>query len=114
MAKSTMVELIPELEKLTDNEHKVRLLEEAKRGEYHDYKNRMYACGKVTLATVMANWAKLYPQDAEQALKIRNDVINGEYDETADEEDKAYLRKTIDENSKNNREAAALKNMLGL
>ena len=46
--KSTMVELVQELEAVTPRTPLVeKMILEAKAGEYHDYKNNKYACGKV-------------------------------------------------------------------
>jgi len=38
--KSTMVELVEELQKLPDSQEMQEIIKEAKAGEYHDYKNR--------------------------------------------------------------------------
>lgn len=85
--KSTMVELVQELEKI---EHRTPLIEqiikEAKAGEFHDYKNEKYVCGKVA-ANELLTRAGLH----ELAAQIRR----GEYDEEADEEDQKMLSNII-------------------
>jgi len=45
--KSTMVELVEELRKLPPTPELAAMIAEALAGEYHDYKNNKYACGKV-------------------------------------------------------------------
>ena len=47
MAKSTTVELVAELRKLPKSKEIDYMIEEALAGEYHDYKNKKYDCGKV-------------------------------------------------------------------
>ncbi|OED40243.1 hypothetical protein ACH42_17165 [Endozoicomonas sp. (ex Bugula neritina AB1)] len=47
MRKSTMVELVEELQKLPQSPDIEYMIEEAKAGEYHDYKNIKYDCGKI-------------------------------------------------------------------
>ena len=59
-------------------------IEEAKRGEYHDYKNEKYVCGKVALCSLLED-AGLY------ALSAR--VKDGEFDESPDEQDKLMMEK---------------------
>ena len=93
--KSTMVELVAELEKMRtavavlDNQTSAFLEEtiaEAKAGEYHDFKNEKYACGKIEVVNrlrVLGN----------EALAKR--VIAGEFDESPDEADKEAMRKDL-------------------
>lgn len=92
MRKSTMVEFVDELEKLMkshpDGRIKVELGEmicEAKAGEYHDYKNNKYTCGKVESSRRLRSLGFI-------PLAIR--IENGEFDEQADEQDKAMMRKS--------------------
>lgn len=90
--KSTMVELVTELEALRTTAgglpaDKLTFLDEtiaeAKAGEYHDFKNEKYACGKVE---VVGRLRKLGA--GELALR----VIDGEFDESPDEDDKQAMR----------------------
>lgn len=86
--KSTMVELVEELNKLPKSPEIDFMIKEAKAGEYHDYKNNKYVCGKVESA------ARL---DSLGYHALSNRIKNGEFDEEADEQDKGYLRKiTLD------------------
>lgn len=93
--KSTMVELVQELENIIPlgDSRKIayfnETIEEAKRGEYHDYKNKKYACGKVAVVARL-RYMNLH------ALAQR--VINGEFDEEADAEDIAYLKSVAPKN----------------
>jgi hypothetical protein len=68
------------------------IIKQAARGEFHDFKNKLYACGKVQLAHMLR-------EANEPALdKIRQAVINGDYDESPDAEDKALMKKDWLEN----------------
>lgn len=68
------------------------IIKQAQRGEFHDYKNTTYACGKVQLAQM------LHEANEPALLPIRQAVINGEYDESPDAEDKALMKKDWLEN----------------
>lgn len=82
MNKSTMVELVDELRKLPQSPAIDGMISEALSGEYHDFKNNRYACGKVeSSGRLMALGYK------ELADRIRN----GEFDEAPDAEDIAHL-----------------------
>ena len=73
-----MVELVDELEKLPPSPAITDMIEEAKAGEYHDFKNKKYACGKLAASR------KLREQGFNDlALRIEH----GEFDEEADGED---------------------------
>lgn len=83
--KSTMVELVQELEKLPQTPQILEMIAEAKAGEYHDYKNQKYVCGKVESSNrLMALGHK------DLAMRIRD----GEFDEEADASDVQMLRET--------------------
>ena len=100
--KSTMVELVQELEKLPPSDGLAEIISEAKSGEYHDYKNKKYDCGKVAVV------GKLRSIGQEELAKR---VINGEFDEEADEQDKAYLKRIAIEGGFSE---AATKKLFGL
>lgn len=85
--KSTMVELVDELEKVTPRTPFLEVtIAEAKAGEYHDYKNQKYVCGKVALVERL-NYLHQH--------ELTKRVIDGEFDEVADETDKEELRKGL-------------------
>lgn len=92
----TRTDLVKELERIKNPSPLVRrIITEAKAGEYHDYKNKKYVCGKMAaneLLTAAANETKTDLESRriliDEAAKIRN----GTYDEEADEEDKAAMR----------------------
>lgn len=92
--KSTMTDLVSEMQRHHEKIHPTNwslfneTLDEAKVGEYHDYKNKKYACGKVE---VVGRLKLLGLND------LANRVIAGEFDENADEDDKAEMRKTLPE-----------------
>lgn len=85
MRKSTMVELVEELRKLPQSFERDEMIEEALKGEYHDFKNEKYTCGKVAAV------GKLL---ALGANSLASDVMNGVYDEEPDETDLENMRKT--------------------
>ena len=97
--KDTRFELVDELRKLRIRLGRCPWLEqmiaEAKAGEYHDYKNQKYACGKVA---VVDHLRRLAIPEAEALAKR---VMEGEFDEEADEEDKEYLRSILQNNNMN-------------
>lgn len=79
----TRIHLVSELEKLPKSAAIDEMIAEAKAGEYHDYKNQKYACGKVESHNRLA--ALGYHELAAR-------IANGDFDEVADEEDKAMMR----------------------
>jgi fructose-1,6-bisphosphatase len=82
--KSTMIELVQELEKLKITPAIQEIIDEAKAGEYHDYKNNKYVCGKVAAVQKLSSIG---------LNELADQVRNGDYDEEADDQDKAYLKK---------------------
>lgn len=88
MRNSTMTTLVEELEELNTDEKYNQLIANAKSGRYHDYKNPDdVPCGKIELVRDLDS----YPELAD----IRAKVIDGYYDEEADEEDKEAMRESI-------------------
>jgi len=81
--KSTMVELVAELKALPKKPAIDFLIREAELGEFHDYKNNKYVCGKVALVGYL---------DQLGLSEISQRVKNGEYDEYPDEDDKKALK----------------------
>lgn len=84
--KSTMVELVTELEKLPQTTVIKEMIAEAKAGEYHDYKNNKYVCGKFESATRL---------DALGYHELSKRIKEGEFDEEADEQDKKMMREGL-------------------
>lgn len=82
--KSTMVELVDELRKLPKSQAIDHMIEEALAGEYHDFKNNKYACGKVESATRL---------DSLGYHELANRIKRGEFDEPPDDQDKEALKK---------------------
>lgn len=101
--KSTMVELVTELEKSAPPLELMSLyqetIHEAKAGEYHDFKNEKYACGKVE---VVSRLRKLGLED------LAKRVIEGEFDEEADHSDIERMRNDVIMNTKSKAEANAI------
>lgn len=84
--KDTRVELVAELEKLPQTPNIKTMIEEAKAGEYHDYKNNKYVCGKVAASSALR---------LNGHMDLAKRVEEGEFDEEADEDDKKEMRKTL-------------------
>lgn len=85
VSKSTSKELVEELTSRNLNGKYDQLIKNAVANRYHDYKNPDDVdCGKMELASDLQS----YPELAD----IYQKVIDGEYDEVADEEDKAAMR----------------------
>ena len=78
-----MVELVDELKKLPTSPMINFMIEEALAGEYHDYKNNKYTCGKMESAT------RLYELGYKE---LSQRIKEGEFDEVADESDKAEMK----------------------
>ena len=86
MRKSTMVELVQELEKLPKSKEIDFMIEEAKAGEYHDYKNKKYVCGKLESSQKLRYLGY---------INLARRIEDGEFDEEADEEDKKMMREEL-------------------
>ena len=100
-----MVELVEELRLLPKSAEIDFMIEEALAGEYHDYKNEKYICGKLESSQRLRRLGF-----TELATRIEQ----GEFDEPADFEDMQMMAKDIDENSDNPEQAKAMKQALGL
>lgn len=86
MSKSTMVELVAELKKLPKSPEIDLMVSEAKAGEYHDYKNKKYPCGKLEFFNRLMKLG--YPD-------LANRIANGEFDEKPDQQDLANMRRDL-------------------
>lgn len=85
MRHSTISDLSEELEELNQEGIYNKLIKNAKSGRYHDFKNPDdVPCGKIELVRDLDS----YPELSE----IRAKVIDGYYDEEADEDDKEDMR----------------------
>lgn len=111
--KNTMIELVQELGQLPQHPEIKMMIKEAIAGEYHDFKNNKYVCGKMASAEILAIVIKKYPDCAEGATNIRNEITTGVYDEPADEADKEMMRADLETDGKTPM-SEALKKMLGL
>lgn len=89
--KSTMVEFVDELKQLLERfsplskEHEGLsfMIVEALAGEFHDYKNKKYVCGKVAASSMLRQLG---------FIPLAKRIEDGEFDEVADEDDRAMLR----------------------
>ncbi len=91
MKKSTIEHLPKEIEALIPESERTplikQIIEEALIGEFHDYKNDKYVCGKIAVVSLMQ-------ETKDPRLKsLIEGVMNGDYDETADENDIMNMRK---------------------
>jgi hypothetical protein len=88
MRKATNKELVEELTSINVDGKYDQLIENAKSGRYHDFKNPDdVICGKTELVHDLQKFPEL-----EQ---YRQDVMNGDYDEEADEDDKEMMREGL-------------------
>lgn len=95
--KDTRVHLLAELEAMNVGGMKscpilLEAIELAKAGEFHDFKNQRFACGKVAAA----GYLQALKTPAADAVRAR--LIDGEFDEEMDEQDKADMRAMLDTN----------------
>ena len=86
--KDTRIELVAELEALERNDL-ADIIAEAKAGEFHDYKNEKYVCGKLELVNQLRRKGGLDD--------IVSQVMRGDYDEKPDAEDREMLNGLIKE-----------------
>ncbi len=84
--KSTMVELVEMLRQKPQSTLRDEIIKEALAGEFHDYKNDKYSCGKVAAAHLLT---------VAGFHDLATLVKEGEFDEEADEQDKANMRKDL-------------------
>ncbi len=87
-SKSTMVELVEELQKLPRSADIDHMIEEARAGEYHDFKNQKYICGKLESSQRLRSLG--YHELADR-------IESGEFDEEPDAEDDARISKDLGE-----------------
>jgi len=96
MRKTTNKDLPEEIEALIPEAERTpminKILKEAREGEFHDFKNKKYTCGKLQLSCMLFDTKDLRLEDIRQA------VMNGDYDESPDAEDKASMKKDWLEN----------------
>ena len=78
-----MIELVQELRMLPKSEAIDEMIREAEAGEYHDYKNVKYICGKVESASRL---------DQLGYHDLANRIKRGEFDESADLQDIENMR----------------------
>ena len=91
--KSTMIELVTELEAIAPRTPQIEfMIAEARAGEYHDYKNEKYVCGKMAVVELLGKAG---------LMELRARVMDGEFDEEADEVDRENMQKDCLENGGN-------------
>lgn len=99
MSKSTITHLPQEIESLIPFDQRTSLINqiilEARNGEFHDYRNDKYVCGKVAVVSM------LIETNDERLKPIIDGVMNGDYDEHANEDDVAAMKKDWLENGGN-------------
>lgn len=95
--KDTRIHLVQELEQLPRTASLDQIIAEAKAGEFHDYKNQKYACGKVAVVDFLRREAVTHPDSnaARKLIELSQRVIQGEFDEVADREDIENMRKDL-------------------
>jgi len=113
MTKSTMVEFVEELRKFPQHPEVVEMVMDAAAGEFHDFKNDKYMCGKVTACILLVNLSDKYHDLHSECQRLVREIQNGDYDEKADEGDIKRMSDDIDQGTSDPEEAAALKKLLG-
>lgn len=103
--KDTRFDLVEELRALPSTPGREQMIVDAVAGEFHDYKNKKYMCGKVELVNQLRK---------ESLYSLAQRVIDGEFDERADADDLELLRRDIYENTPSKKEADAMIQLLGL
>lgn len=81
--KSTTIDLVEELKKLPQTKDIKYMIEEAIAGEYHDFKNEKYDCGKVESSKRLRKLGH---------INLAARIEDGEFDEKPDDEDKQRLK----------------------
>lgn len=96
MTKSTIENLPGEIEAIIPEKERTPLINqiiaEAKAGEFHDFKNEKYICGKVQLVKMLGD-----TKDPRLSSFI-NAIMRGQYDESPTPEDKIRMKKEWIEN----------------
>lgn len=88
MSKSTNKELVIELQALNKDNRLDQIINKAIAGHYHDFKAPEHVvCGKMEFGNDSAWFPEL--------IELRQAVIDGDYDESPDEDDKADMRKDM-------------------
>lgn len=105
--KSTMVELVEELRLLKPSEQINFMIQEALAGEYHDYKNEKYACGK------MASSQRLRYLGKPEHIALAERIEQGEFDEECDADDRAMMSADLFDNMPK-AQAEGMEEILGL
>lgn len=94
MSKSTITHLPKDIEALIpENEHTPlinQIIQEATIGEFHDYKNDKYVCGKMALVLLLQ---QAFDEGEKRLINIQKAVVDGEYNEHADENDLANMKR---------------------
>ena len=86
MRKDTRTDLVEALSHKPPSAGLREIVDLAKRGEFHDYKNTLFDAPKAALVMKLA---RLGPEFRD----IIDDVMEGKYDEEADESDVAMLKR---------------------
>lgn len=95
MSKSTMVELVTELEKLSPSDGKDKMIKLAKEGGFHDFRSKS-VCGKMYFLEC-GKWCKSHMIEADCKIidRLEKDIKEGEYDEIMTEADRQFVLNDI-------------------
>ena len=96
-----MVELVEEMRKLPSTPELEFMIKEALAGEYHDYKNKKYSCGKMASSIMLRQLGH---------IDLAKRIEQGEFDEEADAEDVAMMRRELGDD----KQGMAIRKALGL
>lgn len=94
MSKSTITHLPKDIEALIPENERTplikKIIEEATIGEFHDFKNVKYVCGKMVLVAMLQ---QVFTEGEGRLAPIAIAVVNGDSDEHADENDIANMKR---------------------
>jgi len=95
MNKNTMIELVEELEKLSDSKAKDQMIEHAKKGSFHDFRSKS-DCGKMYFLKC-AKWCKgqMIESDCKIIDRLEVEIKNGDYDEPCTVEDRKLIAQEL-------------------
>lgn len=115
MAKSTMKELVTELQKMSHTPTREMLIKLAEKGEFHDYRSSQI-CGKMYFTEVFQGAMPLLNAEDQNILKfLRAEIVDGEYDEECTSDDLEFMKNEIDSDPNiSERDKAFFKGAMGI
>ena len=99
MSKNTMVDLVIELEKMSNTSLRTEFIQLAKRGDFHDFRSevagpKIYFCRCVAHAKTSKELTK---EDMEILERLEEEIKNGDYDENLTRGDRVEMAKDLNQ-----------------